>query len=181
MLILPVDDELEMRWPDAAGVEEVYALTMANYEYLRKWSRWLNEDFSLENARDFNERNRREMEEGVAIHLRIVLNGKIVGSTGYHNWDKNSRQAEIGCWVAEGDAGRGVATRCVRKLLDYGFGELGLNRVFVKCAAENLRSQKVPERLGFTREGVERDGDWLHDRFVDQVVYSMLAREWVGK
>jgi ribosomal-protein-serine acetyltransferase len=180
MLVLTVDDELELRWPDEAGVEEAYTVTMANYEYLRRWSRWLNESFSLENAREFNERNRREMENGTAIHLRIVLNGKIVGSTGYHNWDKNSRQAEIGCWIAEEHSGRGIATRCIRKLLDYGFGELGLNRVFVKCATENLKSQAIPERLGFTREGVERDGGWLHTKFVDQAVYSLLAREWTG-
>lgn len=66
MLVLTVDDELEMRWPDEAGIEESYAVVMANYEYLRRWSRWLDKSFSLENAREFNKRNRQELEKAWA-------------------------------------------------------------------------------------------------------------------
>lgn len=181
MLVLPVDNELEMRFPDEEGIEEAYNSVMANYDYLVKWSRWLTPEFSLEEARAHNERNRKEMEAGEGIHLRIMFKGRIIGSTGYHNMNKQTRSAEIGCWVAEDAAGSGVATRCIRKLLDYGFGELALNRIYVKCAAENFRSQRIPERLGFTKEGVERDGDMMQGEFVDMIVYSMLAREWDGK
>lgn len=116
----------------------------------------------------------------MGIHLRIVFRNKIVGATGYHGMDRASRSAEIGYWIAEEYMGRGLVTRCLERLLEYGFEELELNRIVIKCATENLRSQAIPERLGFTREGVERDGDWLHTRFVDQIVYSLLAREWAG-
>lgn len=181
MLILPVDNELEMRFPDEESLEESYNAVMANYDYLIRWTRWLHEKYSLDDAREFYERNLREFNDGSAIHLRTFYNGKVIGETGFHGIDRASRSAEIGYWVSEDHAGRGIATRCTKKLLGHAFGEMGFNRIVIKCAIENTRSQRIPERLGFTREGIERESDWLHDRFADQVVYSMLAREWDGK
>jgi ribosomal-protein-serine acetyltransferase len=65
--------------------------------------------------------------------------------------------------------------------MDHGFGELGLNRIEIKAAAGNLRSQAVAVRLGMVREGVERQSEWLYDRFVDHVVFSMLRDEWSSR
>ena len=53
-----------------------------------------------------------------------------------------------------------------------------MNRVEIHCAAENTRSCAIPKRLGFTQEGILRDAQWLYDRYVDMVVYGLLAREW---
>ncbi len=69
-------------------------------------------------------------------------------------------------------------TGACRAMLEYAFRKLQLNRVTILCASGNLRSRAIPERLGFTREGVIREGEWLYDRFVDLIMYSMLAREW---
>ena len=69
-------------------------------------------------------------------------------------------------------------TRSVTRLLEHAFDELKLNRVVIKCVPENLKSRAIPEKLGFEREGTEREGGWLHTRFVDHVVYSLLADEW---
>jgi len=66
-------------------------------------------------------------------------------------------------------------------LIDYAFNELNLNRVEMHCGAENTKSRKIPGKLGFTEEGVIRQAVWLHDRFVDFVIYGMLADEWQAK
>src|SRR6266568_1034377 len=52
------------------------------------------------------------------------------------------------------------------------------HKVEISCAAENTRSRAVPERLGFTQEGVLRRSGWLHDRFGDGVFYGLLREEW---
>jgi ribosomal-protein-serine acetyltransferase len=78
--------------------------------------------------------------------------------------------------------GRGIVTACMRVLIHYTFDELKLNRVELRCAAENLKSRAVAERLGFTREGELRESWLIHGSFVGKVVYGMLASEWsVGK
>jgi ribosomal-protein-serine acetyltransferase len=63
-------------------------------------------------------------------------------------------------------------------MLDYLFDELGLHRVEIRCGTGNTRSCAIPERLGFTREGVLRQGEWVNDRWVDLVVWGMLEVEW---
>ena len=62
-------------------------------------------------------------------------------------------QDEIGYWLAEHHAGRGVMTRCCLAVIDYGIGELGLHRIQILADALNRRSRAVAERLGFTLEG----------------------------
>jgi len=65
-------------------------------------------------------------------------------------------------------------------MVNLGFREFGLNRIEIRCATGNHRSCAIPKRLGFTREGVLRDAEWLYDHFLDLAVYGMLEREWKG-
>jgi ribosomal-protein-serine acetyltransferase len=89
-----------------------------------------------------------------------------------------SISATIGYWLSEHMRGRGVMSRAVRGLVDYGFGQLGLNRQVIAAATENQASRKVAERLGFRFEGIAREAEWIYGRKVDHAVYAMLASEW---
>ena len=70
-------------------------------------------------------------------------------------------------------------TKVVRALMDIGFKEFRLNKIEIRAATENVKSRKIPERLGFTEEGTLRQVQWLYDHFVDHVVYGMLKDEWM--
>jgi len=56
-----------------------------------------------------------------------------------------------------------------------------MHRVEIRCGTGNHRSCAVPERLGFTREGVLREAQWVSGRWVDLVVWGMLEQEWKGR
>lgn len=178
MLSLTVDDELELTFPTEDSVEDGYSVIMANYDHLRPWTHWLDESFTLDTADKFYRRNVQKFESGEEIHMRLVFSGKIVGGIDLFEINLRHRSAEIGYWLAKDKTGRGLVTRSVKRLLEHAFDELKLNRVVIKCVPENLKSRAIPEKLGFVREGVERQGGWLHTRFVDHVVYSLLADEW---
>jgi hypothetical protein len=51
----------------------------------------------------------------------------------------------------------------------------------IRAAVENRRSRAIPERLNFREEGTLRKSEWIGDRYLDNVVYSMLAVEWREK
>jgi len=51
--------------------------------------------------------------------------------------------------------------------------------VEVRCAEGNSKSRAIPERLGFIKEGIIRDVEWLYDHYVEDVVYGILSREWL--
>ena len=66
-------------------------------------------------------------------------------------------------------------TRCSRVLTDYAFKDLNLD--CVEILSNNLKSCAIPERLGFTQEKITPDAKWINDRFVDNIVYSMLRKD----
>jgi ribosomal-protein-serine acetyltransferase len=102
----------------------------------------------------------------------------MVGGIGFHSLNWSAQKVEIGYWLAASMQGKGLMTKATVALITYAFQELMLNKVEIHCATGNMRSRAIPERLGFTQEGVIREAEWLYDHYVDLVVYGMLAREW---
>jgi RimJ/RimL family protein N-acetyltransferase len=73
---------------------------------------------------------------------------------------------------AEG-RGRGLMTRAVRLLCDWLLEE-GVGRIELRTHPDNEASQRLAQRVGFAREGLERQSIWLHGRRVDAIVWSLL-------
>jgi RimJ/RimL family protein N-acetyltransferase len=86
-------------------------------------------------------------------------------------------RGDIGYWLGPAGRGRGLMTRAVTLLAAHGFDTLGLARVTIRVATENVASQAVAERAGFVREGVLRSYDELKGRREDHVVYSRLPTD----
>lgn len=82
--------------------------------------------------------------------------------------------------LALAQAGAGTGQRFVRALVDYGFGTLGADRVWLDASSENPRALRTYERAGFTLEGRLRE-HWYRPalgRVVDLMLYGMLRAEW---
>jgi RimJ/RimL family protein N-acetyltransferase len=76
---------------------------------------------------------------------------------------------------AEG-RGRGLMTRAVRLLSDWLLAE-GVGRIELRTHPDNEASQKLAERAGFRREGLERKSIWLHNERQDAIVWSLLPSD----
>ncbi len=87
----------------------------------------------------------------------------------------------IGYWLGDQYEGKGIISMSCKALVDYIFHDLELNRIEIRCAQENTRSQRIPETLGFTKEGILRESEWLYDRFSNSIIYALLKNEWDEK
>jgi len=87
------------------------------------------------------------------------------------------RQAEIGWAVAEDAKNRGYGTEIGRALLEAGFGQLKLHRVFAMCSTENCASRRVMEKLGMREEGLFREHFRARERWWSSHIYAMLEGE----
>jgi ribosomal-protein-serine acetyltransferase len=170
--------ELELRPLEDADAEELFALVDSNRAYLREWLPWLDQNTEVGHTRAFIQATRKQQADRNGFACGIRWRGRLAGVVGLHAIDWANRKTSIGYWVAEGQQGRGLVTRACAALLPHVFDDLGLNCVEIGCAVGNARSNAVPQRLGFTREGVLRQREWLYDHYVDHVVYSLLASEW---
>nr|WP_325981510.1 GNAT family protein [Staphylococcus equorum] len=69
-------------------------------------------------------------------------------------------------------------TKCTKFLIDYCFNEINLNRIEIQTATKNIKSQKIPRKLGFKQEGILREDEKLNGKFVDSYVFSLLKSEY---
>lgn len=124
----------------------------------------------------------RGRDEGTNAAFAIVdaESSGVLGFIGLVKLDLETQEAEAGYIVASHARGRGVATRALRLLTSWAFGELPLERIELLIDVENPASEVVAQRCGYTREGVLR---WTYLKpglRSDTIVYSMLRREHVG-
>jgi ribosomal-protein-serine acetyltransferase len=174
-----IDNESELRPIEVHDAEELNTLVVDNFEHIREWSAWLKErERPVEQTREWIKHNMRRYGAGDGYEMAVWHRGKMAGQIGYNYFDRENRKTEIGYWLGESFQGKGLITKACSALIENAFTKLNMNRLEIRCGTENHKSRKVPQRLGFTEEGIARQAEWLHDRFIDLVVYSMLASEW---
>jgi ribosomal-protein-serine acetyltransferase len=167
-----------LRLLEESDAAELYALTDRNRRHLEPWLPWVPVTRSADDSLQFVRATRRQVADNDGLQLAIVLDGRIAGVVGFHRVDWVNRATSIGYWLTADRQGRGTMTAAVRALVDHAFGTWALQRVEIAAAVGNGRSRAVAERLGFREEGVRREAERLAERFVDHVVYAMLASEW---
>ncbi len=119
--------------------------------------------------------------EGTGIRWGITFRGSddLVGTLGYYRWVADrDRRAEMGYDLLPEHRGKGLMTEAMRVVLAYGFKTMTLNRVEAIVDSRNGPSMRLLERLGFHRDAYLHQSTWFHSRFIDDVVFSLLAAEW---
>ena len=101
-----------------------------------------------------------------------------IGSVSMWTVSKLGKIAEFGYWVRTDEASKGVTTESVGRLLEEAFGPLGYHKVTLRIAVGNDASDRVAEKLGFTREGVLREELLIRGNWVDHSLWSLLDREF---
>jgi RimJ/RimL family protein N-acetyltransferase len=93
--------------------------------------------------------------DGLQVSLAITVAGALAGGCDLDHLD--TRQADLGYWLARDARGYGYAARATRLLLDWAAASLDVTEVCVEVEPDNAPSIAVAQRLGFVRaEGVER-------------------------
>jgi RimJ/RimL family protein N-acetyltransferase len=102
--------------------------------------------------------------------------GVTFGGGTLHHLDSERSIIEIGYWLYPRARGRGIATKLARALAEHAFA-LGVQRVTAYVTLDNLQSERVLERAGFTREGVLRSMPKPDGGRVDKTIFSLLPGE----
>ena len=105
----------------------------------------------------------------------------LVGNIGLFDVRTMDRGATLGIALGREYIGRGYGTDAVRVIVDYGFREMGLHRIQLSVAPYNPAGIRAYEKAGFVEEGRHRESV-LHDgRWYDEVLMSILDREWAAR
>ena len=173
-----IGEEAELRQWTKSDAETVFEAAKKNYEHLQTFMEWIKPDHSLDDYQKFVDSEIAGSADMKSLGFGIFSHSELIGSIGFAYFDDAAKVTEIGYWIAATEEGKGIITKACQILIDFAFNDLGMNRVQIRCATANSRSAAIPERLGFTKEGVQRLHIIRNGKLYDFAIYGLLASEW---
>jgi [ribosomal protein S5]-alanine N-acetyltransferase len=104
--------------------------------------------------------------------------GALIGRAGINVTEVNDRGAAIWYVIHRAHWGKGYIPEAMRAMVDFGFGELGLHRVYADLDPQNHASKRVCEKLGMRLEAHFVENAFIKGEWVDSLIYGILDREW---
>jgi ribosomal-protein-alanine N-acetyltransferase len=192
-----LDAPVELRSPRLADLRRLPLIREQNAAWLRRWDPTSPEGEAPPTspmARGLSAvrrspvwpyismaRRRREARRRIAFGWSICYGGQFAGELTVWRitWGSN-RSAQVGYWIDEKLAGRGIAPTALAMAVDHCFQVMGLHRIEAAIRPENTASCRVVKKLGFRDEGlrvreVHIDGAWR-----DHICYAITAEEVPG-
>jgi len=118
-----------------------------------------------------------------AFYFAICRTGEdvFVGTAWLWHMDLVNGNAEISMYIGDKELwGNGFGTEALHAIVDFGFGELPLERIWLKVYADNPRAQRTYLKAGFVKEGVMRHARRYRGAFTDSILMSQLREEWAA-
>ena len=138
---------------------------------------------SIEAAHENIARDLKAMAAGEYVQFGIERreDARLAGKCTLFNLAPKCKRAEIGYGLSSTHWGRGYAHEALSALVRFGFQELDLNRIEADVDPRNLRSLKLLERLGFTKEGQLRERWIVGGEVSDSAIFGLLRRDFVER
>lgn len=110
--------------------------------------------------------------------IELIETGRVIGTATLYGWDRAHARASIGYALRQDHWRRGFVTEAIRGLIRFAFDELQLHRLEADVDPNNEASVRSLERLGFLREGHQRERYWMLGAWQDSWMYGLLRHEW---
>jgi len=124
------------------------------------------------------EYQRSEPRKDFEIAVTLKTEQSLIGSCSISATDLSNQEGVIGYCFHPHFWGQNYATETAMALLEFGFEQFNLHRIFAVCAPENVASMRVLEKIGMQREGYLREHKWTGERWRDSFLYAILDHEW---
>jgi RimJ/RimL family protein N-acetyltransferase len=163
---------------DAATLDDAIRISLSD---LNLWLPWARLDYTAADTTAFIRESVQAWKEERAWDYSIRSKDDLkrhIGNISFWTVSKLGKIAEIGYWVRSDEASKGVCTESVRLLLDETFNSMGYHKVVLRIAVGNDASDRVAEKVGFTREGILREELLIRGNWVDHTLWSLLDREY---
>ncbi len=123
----------------------------------------------------------RQGKDGYHFVICLLEDDRAIGTIGFYDLDTLDGNAAVGIMIGEKDRwGQGLGTDALGALLDFGFGTLRLERIWLEVYAFNERARRSYEKAGFTLEGTLRRAIHRRGTYHDVHLMAILREEWAA-
>jgi ribosomal-protein-serine acetyltransferase len=176
--MITINKEITLRQLALPDAIDIFNTINSQREYLGKWLPFVAYTKEVTDTEKFVQEAVSASEKNFEYIFTIRKHDEFIGIIGFKETDRVNKKTEIGYWLSELHQKQGIVTKAVDKLCTFAFNKLDINRIQIKCAVDNKPSSRIPQRLGFKFEGIERQGELLTGNvFTDLEVYSKLKMD----
>ena len=172
-------ERVMLRLPHTSDYREWAALRASSRAFLEPWEpRWAPDELSRSAWRQRLSRYVEDHASGTALPFLIFENasGALIGGITLGNIRYGVAQTgQIGYWIGERYAGKGLMLDALALLMSHAFEVLRLHRIEAACIPDNLRSLRLLEKAGFQREGLLRSYLRINGVWQDHYLYALVA------
>jgi len=161
------------RMTDAPSLADAVRESVAT---VGRWQDWCTETYDDAAAESWIGLCRQTWLLGDGFEMLIVDadTDAILGGMGVNHLNREHRFANLGYWVRESAQGTGIAGHCGRMAARFAFETVGVSRLEIVAAHDNLPSRKTAERIGGQLEGILRNRLVVNGSSVDAAMYSLV-------
>ncbi len=150
-------------------------------EYMLEWmhdadvTKYLSADFKSKTIDDCLNFIRFSLSSSDDLHMAIAdENDAYMGTVSLKHIDRNNLCAEFAITIRKAAMGKGFSKFAIRKIVEIGFEELGLNTVYLNVYSENVRAVSCYEKCGFRQVDFKELSALYGDRDKPDAKYPLL-------
>jgi ribosomal-protein-serine acetyltransferase len=157
-------------------VDAVYEAVRESIAEVSPWLPWCHPEYKREQTVAFILSGEEAWQSGGEYSFGVFEkeSDHFLGGVGLNQFNHIHRIGNLGYWVRTRAIGRGIASTAARRIAQFGFEQLALQRIEIVAALTNIASQRVAEKAGAIREGVQRQRILIRGEAQDAVVYSLV-------
>jgi len=115
----------------------------------------------------------------LTIVTKTPVNGKPIGNIALNKIDHKDRRATFGIFIGDKDYHEsGYGTEAARLMINFGFNQLNLHRIDSSAFSFNRRSVNMHLKLGFKKEGRQRQKIFKNGLYRDEILFGLLRSDW---
>ena len=175
-LILTINQDLSLRSLNRFDAKKLFELVDQNSAFLNEYLPWVAYNKNQHDTNQFVDYCLKCHQNQTELHLVILLKNQVTGVCSL-TINQINNHADIGYWITEENAGKGIVTKAVQRLMKFGFEDLKLHKLIIKCAPENVPSNKIALKLNFKLEGLLEEHERHGNRYLSLNTYGFIHRK----
>jgi ribosomal-protein-serine acetyltransferase len=154
---------------------QLHAAALESVETVGRWMPWCHADRKEDEGIAWLRKSHAGWDAGIEYEFTVFDHSDAyLGSGGLNQFNRVHNFSNLGYWIRQSRQGNGLAVEVVGLLAEFGFRVLGLTRIEIIVASENVRSRRVAEKAGALYEGLARNRLVMHGAPIMAAVYALV-------
>ena len=175
---IKVDNTITLSLINQSHAQALFSIVDAQRQHLSTYLPWVGNMQTVADFDNYITHCQYLYSQQQEVSFVIVVNNTVVGRIGLHYINQQNQLANIGYWLSAEYLGQGIVTKACKAIIAYGFTTLQLNRIEIKAAVTNIKSNAIPHKLNFELEGILQQAELVNGIYHNLNIYALLKNKW---